>query len=148
MVFSEVQSGSRPMIYAILAFMVLLAIIEYIVVPVGAKMAVSLIMSIILGLVATMLFGFNLETKIDTKNISLKIPVLLKTKIAVADIISAEQFSYSPLRDFGGWGIRYGKGGIMYNANGNQSVKLVMKDGKIIYIGTQKPEALINALGK
>ncbi|WP_240007050.1 hypothetical protein [Pseudaquidulcibacter saccharophilus] len=148
MVFSEVQSGSRPMIYAILAFMVLLAIIEYIVVPVGAKMAVSLIMSIILGLVATMLFGFNLETKIDAKNISLKIPVLLKTKIAVADIISAEQFSYSPLRDFGGWGIRYGKGGIMYNANGNQSVKLVMKDGKIIYIGTQKPEALINALGK
>ena len=148
MVFSEVQSGSRPMIYAILAFMVLLAIIEYIVVPVGAKMAVSLIMSIILGLVATMLFGFNLETKIDAKNISLKIPVLLKTKIAVADIVSAEQFSYSPLRDFGGWGIRYGKGGIMYNANGNQSVKLVMKDGKIIYIGTQKPEALINALGK
>ena len=148
MVFSEVQSGSRPMIYAILAFMVLLAIIEYIVVPVGAKMAVSLIMSIILGLVATMLFGFNLETKIDAKNISLKIPVLLKTKIAVADIISAEQFSYSPLRDFGGWGIRYGKGGIMYNANGNQSVKLVMKDGKIIYIGTQKPDALIVALGK
>ena len=148
MVFSEVQSGSRPMIYAILAFMVLLAIIEYIVVPVGAKMAVSLVMSIILGLVATMLFGFNLETKIDAKNISLKIPVLLKTKIAVADIVSAEQFSYSPLRDFGGWGIRYGKGGIMYNANGNQSVKLVMKDGKIIYIGTQKPEALINALGK
>ena len=148
MVFSEVQSGSRPMIYAILAFMVLLAIIEYIVVPVGAKMPVSLIMSIIIGLVSTMLFGFNLETKIDAKSISLKIPVLLKSKIEVADIASAEQFSYSPLRDFGGWGIRYGKGGIMYNANGNQSVKLVMKDGKIIYIGTQKPEALINALGK
>ncbi len=148
MVFHEVQSGSRPMIYGILAFMVLLAIVEYLVVPIGAKMAVSLIMSIILGLVATMLFGFNLETKIDAQNINLKIPVLLKTKIALVDIKTAEQFSYSPLRDFGGWGIRFGKGGIMYNANGNQSVKLVMKDEKIIYIGTQKPEALIKALGK
>jgi hypothetical protein len=148
MFFSEVQTGSKSMIYWILAFMIAIAMMNYIVVPPNAKLVVSIIMSIVVGLAATLLFGFRLETKIDAKEIKLKIPLILKKSIARDEIVTSEIINYRAFIDFGGWGIRYGKGGIMYNASGNQAVKLVMKDDKIIYIGTSKPHGMIEALSK
>ena len=72
-----------------------------------------------------------------------------KRKIAWSDIQSINIEEYSPLYDYGGWGVRYsmsGKGWC-YNVSGKMGIKLQYTNGKAFLIGTQKPEeaqAIIN----
>lgn len=49
---------------------------------------------------------------------------------------------YSPIREYGGWGIRYGRKGMAYNVRGNRGVELEFNDGKSLLIGSQEPEEL------
>ena len=63
-------------------------------------------------------------------------------------IEKAEAHSYSPLRDYGGWGIRYGGKGKAYNVSGNKGVLLMLKDGKNVLIGSQNHEGLCSAINE
>ena len=54
---------------------------------------------------------------------------------------------YKPIREYGGWGIRYGRGGKAYNVSGNKAVQLVLKNGKRLLIGSQRPDKLVEAIG-
>ena len=48
---------------------------------------------------------------------------------------------YSPLKEFGGWGIRWGRNGSnAFNTKGNMGVQIELTSGKSILFGTQKPE--------
>ncbi|MDP7357629.1 MAG: DUF6141 family protein [Pseudomonadales bacterium] len=61
-------------------------------------------------------------------------------------IQKAEACTYSPLRDYGGWGIRYGRKGKAYNVSGNKGVMLVLSDGKSVLIGSGNHEILCSAI--
>lgn len=101
------------------------------------EMAVALIIPIFL-------FVLNLETEISKEGISVRFfPFHLKKKFFSWDeIAKAEVREYSPLLEYGGWGIRRGKSGVAYNVKGNMGLQLVLKSGKKILIGTQKTEEL------
>lgn len=51
---------------------------------------------------------------------------------------------YSPLIEYGGWGIRYGifGKGMAYNIKGSNGLQLFLKNKKKLLIGTQRPEEL------
>jgi hypothetical protein len=55
--------------------------------------------------------------------------------------------TYSPIWEYGGWGIRgsFGKGKA-YNVSGNKGVQLVFKSGKRLLIGSQRAEELEEAI--
>jgi hypothetical protein len=55
---------------------------------------------------------------------------------------------YKPIREYGGWGIRYSLGGMAYNVYGNKGVQLVLKSKKKILVGTQRPEEFYQAIVK
>jgi hypothetical protein len=58
-------------------------------------------------------------------------------------VASIEVRKYSPIKEYGGWGFRYGfKNGKAYNISGNMGLQLILKNGDRILIGTQKPEEL------
>jgi len=61
-------------------------------------------------------------------------------KIKFEDIAECEVRVYRVLRDYGGWGIRYGRMGKAYNVSGNRGVQLKFSDGKRLLFGSQKPE--------
>jgi hypothetical protein len=61
---------------------------------------------------------------------------------------SYEVTTYSPLKEYGGWGIRYGTKGKAYNVKGNKGLLLNLKNGSNTLIGSQKPELLFEALEK
>ena len=67
-------------------------------------------------------------------------------KIAWEDLARYEVRTYRPLRDYGGWGIRYGSQGKAYNVRGNRGVQLHLSNGKRLLIGSQRPEELAEAL--
>lgn len=57
---------------------------------------------------------------------------------------------YSPLSEYGGWGLRvglYGKG-MAFNVSGDKGLQLEFKDNKKLLIGTNKPDELTETLRK
>ena len=67
-------------------------------------------------------------------------------RITAEEIKGFEACTYSPIRDYGGWGIRYGRKGKAYNVSGNRGVQLELSKGKHLLVGSQKPEELVEAL--
>ena len=100
-----------------------------------------------------LLFRFlTLETIIDTEGVQYRFkPFQRKPKIILKeDIVRFEVKKYSPLKDYGGWGVRYGssKNGKAYNVSGNKGVLFELKNGKRFMLGTQNPESIRSALDK
>src|SRR5690606_27576762 len=62
------------------------------------------------------------------------------------EIESAEPRRYRPLREYGGWGIRFGLGGRAYNVSGDLGVQRVLRSGRRILIGSRDPDALATAI--
>ncbi len=67
-------------------------------------------------------------------------------KIAFNELKRCEVRTYNPIREYGGWGIRYGPKGQAYNVSGNQGVQLELVNGKRLLIGSQRPEELWQAI--
>lgn len=62
-----------------------------------------------------------------------------------------EVVTYSPIRDYGGWGIRYGLKGMAYNAKGNKGVLFEFAEGskvKKLMVGSQIPDKLSEAVSR
>lgn len=70
-----------------------------------------------------------------------------KRFIDVADIQEAAVRTYSPLKEYGGWGIKgWSRRNMAYNMSGDRGVQLVLSDGRRVMIGSQRPEELAQAL--
>ena len=72
--------------------------------------------------------------------------LLVRREIPLADITHFEARTYRPIREYGGWGVRRGAGGMAYNVSGNRGVEFRLADGKSLLIGSQRPEELALAL--
>lgn len=74
---------------------------------------------------------------------------LIRLKILLSAVKSCRPVTYSPIVDFGGWGIRCGRGGkLAYSARGNKAAEIVTEK-RALLIGTERPEELsqvINSL--
>jgi len=66
-------------------------------------------------------------------------------RVALEDIIECEVREYSAIRDYGGWGIRYGRKGKAYNVSGNRGVWVRLSSGGVMF-GSQRPEGLATAV--
>jgi hypothetical protein len=106
---------------------------------------------ILLAIAEVILFSkFKMTSEVCSDMIRVKFTYLfLRWKeIKFDEIESYEINKYSPIREYGGWGIRYSP--LMkkkaYNISGNMGIKLKLKDGWTLLIGTQRPEEFKNAL--
>ena len=61
------------------------------------------------------------------------------------NVAAFEAVAYRPIRDYGGWGIRYGAKGRAYNVSGNRGLRLSMTDGRRLMIGSARTEELRDA---
>lgn len=62
------------------------------------------------------------------------------------EIASYELETFKPMSQYGGWGVRMTSGGMAYIVQGNQGLKLLLKNGKSILLGTQKEKELAEFL--
>jgi hypothetical protein len=58
----------------------------------------------------------------------------------------AEVRTYSPLREYGGWGIRGPRKRRAYNVSGDEGVQLVLVDGCVVLIGSQRANELADPI--
>jgi len=68
---------------------------------------------------------------------------VIKKRVSFQEILTVEPVTYSPLKEFGGWGIRGGAGKkSAWTVRGNQAVVLKLKDGTSLYVGSRHPSRL------
>ena len=67
-------------------------------------------------------------------------------KIAFTEVKQYEVRTYRPIREYGGWGIRYGCKGKAYNVSGDRGVQIELLNGKRLLLGSQRPEELWRAI--
>jgi len=67
-------------------------------------------------------------------------------RIRLEDLVGFEARTYSPIREYGGWGIRFGRGGRAYNVSGNRGVRIDYATGRHILIGSQRADELAEAI--
>ncbi|MDX5348361.1 MAG: hypothetical protein LPK19_14085 [Hymenobacteraceae bacterium] len=76
-------------------------------------------------------------------------PLHLKwVKIPIQQVKLAEEVTYNPIMDYGGWGIRWGFKGKAYNMSGDRGVKLHFFQHRPLLIGSQQPHQLWEAIEK
>lgn len=98
----------------------------------------------ILGLSALFL-NMSLQTQIDKVGIWFRFfPLMGKPRqIKWAEVASLQIRACRPLREFGGWGLRYGAKGLRaYTTSGRHGLEIHTKDGRKVFLGTQKPEQM------
>lgn len=67
-------------------------------------------------------------------------------RFPIGEIESAEARRYRPVREYLGWGIRWGPSGRAYNLNGNEGVQLVLTSGRRVLIGSERAGELESAI--
>ncbi|WP_255150155.1 DUF6141 family protein [Halorarius halobius] len=109
---------------------------------------VSWIGLVVIGVVAAFLYSLRLNTEVRADGIYLKMwPIHWSfRRITWAEIDHYELRTYRPLREFGGWGIRWVPGRIAYNVRGNQGVWIQRTTGRDVLVGSQDVEELVSAI--
>lgn len=63
-----------------------------------------------------------------------------KKEILFNDIKNIYVKTYDPISDFGGYGFRISGNRTLYSTSGNTAIVIEKKNGKIVYLGTQKAD--------
>lgn len=93
-------------------------------------------------------YKMKLSVQLDTHHLLIRFSPFVQKRFLLSDIARWEARTYHPIREYGGWGIRYAgrKRGWAYNVNGNRGVQLELTNGKHLLIGSQCPEELAAAI--
>ncbi|MCD6192802.1 MAG: hypothetical protein DRI99_00865 [Candidatus Aminicenantes bacterium] len=67
-------------------------------------------------------------------------------KINWEDLEKVERITFSALKNYGGYGIRFGQGEKAYIVKGREGVRFYLKSGRKVVFGSQKANELIMAL--
>jgi hypothetical protein len=157
--FEETQHFRQKWLWAIILFFPLFSlygIYEQILMgnPIGDQPLSNeglLLFSGLVGLGLPILFyQFKLKVQVTDKGLHYQFfPIHLSYKtIAFDDIEECYARQYSPLKEFGGWGIRFGFQGKAYNVSGDKGLQLVLKNGNKVLFGSQNHKALEKAMKK
>ncbi len=73
---------------------------------------------------------------------------LTSRKIDFSEIVQVTTRTYSPIKEYGGWGIRGLSSGkkMAYNVKGNKGVELTLRGGRKVMIGSQRANELALAI--
>lgn len=113
----------------------------------------GLILTVVLMQALLFLFGMmRLETRIDALGVHARFfPFHWRFRdFPWDDLVECRVRRYSPIAEYGGWGLRIGffGRGSAWNVSGDQGLQLVFRDGRQLLIGTRRPKELEAALDR
>ena len=120
--------------------------------PLGDRPAPDLVLVLLWAVfgvgLPVLFFAARLVTEVreDALYLNFVLFPFTRRRIRYDELLEARSVSYRPIRDYGGWGIRYGRGGRAYNVSGNEGVQLEFRDGKRLLIGSQNAGRLALAI--
>jgi hypothetical protein len=148
--YVETQRFRQTWIWVLLVFSMLIPCLL-----IGAQLAVERDTGLVvifvgvlaLGLLPLALFALmKLVVRLEGGRLSIRFVPFLRKHYPLQDVARWEVCDFRPLADYGGWGIRWGRGGWAYTVSGNRGVQLEFRDGRTLLVGSQRPEELAAAL--
>ena len=156
LIYREVQHMRQWWLWVIIIAAVAIAWWVFIVqiiegTPFGSKPApdvVVWIIAMLIGMALPLLFlMLKMITEVRKDRIRIRYFPLYTRIVAVGEIKTYGAVTNRPIRDYGGWGIKWaGSRGMAYNVSGNKGVQLELTNGKKLLIGSQKAEELAAAI--
>lgn len=142
--FHEEQTFSRWLAWGIAAVVGIpaaAAVVEWLFRP---GLLVPSLLSIAVFLpIAAIFFLARLVVDVDERGIHVSFHLLWPTRhIPLDDVQRAHATAYSPLADYGGWGVRLSWRGWAFNTGGAEGVLVETKSGKRIMIGSRRAKDL------
>jgi hypothetical protein len=121
----------------------------------GGSSEMLLVSVLVLVLVAVgvplLLMKIRLVVRIDLERLLIHYyPFNRPRLVPLQDIASWEVREYRPLRDYGGWGVKYSltRGEWSYTVSGNRGVHIRLKNGKAFLVGSQRADEFAAALAE
>lgn len=158
--FKETQRFKQKWLWLILAFVngiILFGVYKQVFIgyqfgnnPMSNSLLITV--SILLFTLTIFIAKCKLETEIKTDGIYVRFfPFHIQFKYYPWEILTKSFVRiYSPIIEYGGWGLRKGlfKNGNAYNVSGNKGLQLEFSDKKKMLIGTNKSTELTDILTK
>ncbi len=154
--FTEEQRFRQPLLLVVIFFLVPMSWYAFYQQIIGGKPfgtnpapdAVVWGLWVVFGIVFPVFFlSLKLTTEVRPDSLHIRFVPGHRRVIKLEEIKSVEVREYRPLREYGGWGIRYNaKYGMAYNVSGNKGVLVELTSGKRVLIGSPEPDRLANAL--
>jgi len=110
--------------------------------PTYAGIAILGLTLVFPALVALLFARLDVEVRADHVHIAFGPVQLFRKRIVVTHIESVRSLTYRPIRDFGGWGIRPRGSRTAWTIRGNRAVKVTLRSGKQVYVGSRYPQRL------
>lgn len=148
MSFEEEQHFSKPLLNALLFLMAAFVLIMWFALGIESEEGRQAVFATFAFsfLFVVFFFTLKLNTSVTGEGVEIKTLYVLSRLIRFDDIASAENVQYRPIRDYGGWGIRFSRNGMAYNMSGDRGVALKLKNGKRVLIGSQRSAELATAI--
>ena len=149
--FVEVQQFRQPWLWVLLIIVEAACLVAVIPLVMRAQSSGETPIGLIIGLIAMLTTGpallllfllLKMETRVDDEGISISFQPFSKRHISFQDIEQCEARQYRPIREYGGWGLRWSWNGWAYNVRGNRGVQLVLTGNRRVMIGSQRAEEL------
>ena len=155
--FYEVQYMRHP---ALLAFVAIIAAFMWISfvrqvvygIPFGAHPAQDWVLWVFVLLfgvgLPVLIYTARLETVVREGALMFRyVPFHMSWRVVpCTSIVRADAQRYSPLREFGGWGIRFGRRGRAYSASGSRGVRIECRDGDRFLLGSARAVELARCI--
>jgi hypothetical protein len=90
-----------------------------------------------------------LTVTVEDAVVSVSLAGVLRRRIPLEDVVGVQTRTYHPLREFGGWGWRWGlthRHARAYTTTGDTAVVLSLRDGEEVYLGVADESGLERAL--
>src|SRR5919204_6104974 len=102
---------------------------------------------VVVVLIAALISLSHLDVDVTDTGVSIAFRGIWPTRrIAFEDIVGLEVKRYRPLLDYGGWGVRLGSAGWAYTTGGSVGVKIRLRKGVPVLIGSAHPHELEAAI--
>ena len=89
-----------------------------------------------------------LTVAVTREGVAVRFAGLFRADIPMTDIADVIARSYQPLKQFGGWGWRFGRNGSrQYAMSGTRAAVITRTDGREVYLGGRDVQALADAIG-
>ena len=107
--------------------------------------ALAIVAAVLVILLVTAVVFSRLTVRVENHELSWRFGLgLLEHTVPLSDIVSADVVT-NPI--WAGYGVRRLPNAWLYNVSGRQAVELVTRDGRRVRVGSDEPEALLQAVG-
>jgi hypothetical protein len=147
-VFQEEQPFDQIWLWAVMGIELFVVLLPLILTG-QPFIAIALVMALMVMTFA-LLGSLKLQTRIDSEGVHYRMRVFhwKEQTIPWQEIDQIYLREYSPIKEYGGWGMRYGRGGKAFNVKGNHGIQITKKDGKRLLLGTQMPDEVSSYLSQ